>query len=296
MPHYDYLRDDQSFDGYMARMSGGPGRADTGAAGRDPVYVATDIEAEMNLHVYGERFCLLQVFDGNRPAVVDPFSVSIAKIRNFFEDPVVIKICYDAAADRSLLYKAHGILLKGIIDLKPAVEILGLAKQGLDSVLTEILGLEPETGKSRFQQYNWTRRPIRPDALDYALRDVLYLFRLKDELFARLEGAGKMADYLQENARREGIVPDVERLPGVFRTRRFERLPKSAQQEFHRIYDLRERLAERLDLPPHLVLAKDDLFALAAGTLAASALRRPGRVSESDFEALRRQIAAGGGS
>ncbi len=65
--------------------------------------MAADLEAEMNLHIYGEHFCLLQLYDGSRPAIVDPKSVSIDKIKAFLEDPAITKIFYDAASDRGLL-------------------------------------------------------------------------------------------------------------------------------------------------------------------------------------------------
>jgi ribonuclease D len=263
-----------------------------GAAGRPPV-VAADIEGESNLHHYGERFCLLQLYDGNRPAVVDPMSVSIEPIKSFLESESIGKLFYDAASDRTLLYKTHGILLRGTIDLKVAVELLDMEKQGLDSVLQEALGIDPPASKKKFQQYNWTKRPIAEEAVDYALRDVLYLFDLEEELFRRLEAAGKVDEFAAENARRDAIVPDLNRKPGVLRSRRFERLSKSRQRKFERLYGIREIYAERLDMPPNSVVANNDLFAVAAGKLALSDLRPNRRVPRKIFEELRTEMRRG---
>lgn len=266
---------------------------DSEASGGEPAStapIAADIEAELNLHVYGERFCLLQLFDGTRAAVVDPMSVSMDRIKSFLESPRIPKIFYDAASDRTLLYKSHRILLRGTVDLKVAVELLEMKKQGLDSVLESILGIEPPASKKRFQQYDWTKRPIRPEAIDYALRDVISLFRLRDELFARLAEAGLTGEFERENARRDEIVPDLNRKPGVLRSRRFERMSKGRQREFARLYEIRERYAERLDMPPNSVLSNNDLFSVAAGKLQLDDVRPNRRVPRREFDAMRREM------
>jgi ribonuclease D len=253
--------------------------------------VAVDIEAELNLHVYGERFCLLQIYTGKRAAAVDPFAVSIEAIKDFLESERIVKIVYDAASDRALMYKVHGILMRGLVDLKPAVELLGMRKQGLDSVLEETLGIDPPGSKKRFQQYNWTKRPIRPDAVDYALRDVIYLYDLRDELFKRLDALALREEYEQLNRQRQERVPQTDRKPGVFRSRRFERLPKDGRQEFERLYQIREGYAKRLDLPPNTVLSNNHLFALAAGKERIGALDPNRRVPAGIFEEMRSEMA-----
>lgn len=296
MQTYQHISDDSAFNRYLATAAsgreGGPTPPSLGSAEPKPV-IAADIEGESNLHHYGERFCLLQLYDGNRPAVVDPMSVSIDPIKSFLESASIGKLFYDAASDRTLLYKTHRILLRGTIDLKVAVELLDMKKQGLDSVLQEALGVEPPASKKKFQQYNWTKRPIAEEAIDYALRDVLSLFELEEELFRRLEAAGKVDEFAAENARRDAIVPDLNRKPGVLRSRRFERLSKRRQREFERLYKIREIYAERLDMPPNSVVANNDLFAMAAGTLALADLRPNRRVPGRIFEELRTEMRRG---
>ncbi len=294
---YNHITDDKAFDAYVDQLRSAGASPNSASAhgnglpdGHGALSMAVDLEAEMNLHIYGEHFCLLQLFDGKQAAVVDPYSVSVDKIGSFLEDDSITKIFYDAASDRNLLYKNHGILIHGILDLKPAVELLGLSKQGLDSVLEGVLGLEPVSGKSRFQKYDWTRRPIRSDAVDYALRDVLHLFALRDELLSRLEAAGKTAEFYKENSRREAIVPDLDRKPGMFRTRRFERMSDAAKAEFERIYNIRDTCAQQLNVPPHLVLSKDQLFDLAAGKLRADQLQRAPRIPANVFDALKQKL------
>lgn len=301
MSDYQHITEDGVFEEFLDSLSGGdtttapptdgdlPPDETIGEAELRPV--AADIEAELNLHHYGERFCLLQLYDGRRAAIVDPLSVSVERIKAFLESRRVPKLFYDAASDRTLLYKTHRILLRGTVDLKVAVELLEMKKQGLDSVLESTLGLEPPASKKKYQQYDWTRRPIRREAIEYALRDVLYLYRLRDELFRRLAEQGLSREFVEENARRDAIVPDLNRKPGVLRSRRYERLSKRRQREFARLYDIRERYAERLDLPPNSVLSNNDLFAVAAEKLSFADLRPNRRVPPAEFDAMRREMA-----
>ncbi len=281
MSTHTYVQNDDQFVACLERM-----RA------RGVQAIAMDLEGEFNLHVYGERFCLLQLFDGEEEVVVDPFTTSVQAIGKLLENPAIEKITYDSASDRLLLAKAHGIAMRSIVDLKPAVEILGLEKQDLKSVLAEMLGMRDAGSKKKFQQYNWTRRPVDPEALAYAARDVRHLFDLRDALFAKLEAAGGMDEYLEENRRRQEKEPDVDREPGLFRSNRFGRLRRDEKQEFRRLFEIRDRFARELDLPPNSVVANNDLFALATGQITPADLRGNRRLPDRALRAIRSEMEA----
>ncbi len=112
MGEFTYIKTDAQFGEFLERLSA-----------RGVETIAADIEVEFNLHVYGERFCLLQLYDGHEQVVVDPFTVSADAIKKLLENPVPGKITYDSASDRLLLAKSHGIAMAGIVDLRPAVEL-----------------------------------------------------------------------------------------------------------------------------------------------------------------------------
>ncbi len=61
--------------------------------------------------------------------------------------------------------------------------ILELERQVLDSVLSDTLGLEPVSGKSRYQRYDWTRRPIRRESLAKQLNLPSHMVLDKNQLF-----------------------------------------------------------------------------------------------------------------
>lgn len=252
--------------------------------------VAVDFEGEFNLHVYGERLCLLQIAHPDEEAVVDPFTTSNEALRGFLEDPQIRKITYDSSSDRLLLAKSRGLRLVSIQDLRPAVELLEFPKRDLGSVLETALGHRPAGSKKRFQQYNWTRRPLDPAAVEYALRDVRHLAALRDELFARLDKEGLLDEYRAENERLESIEPNLNRKPGVFRSATHKRLSPEQKREFQRLYDIRDRHARELDLPPNTVVANKELFALARGAMHASAITGNRRVPAERLERIRKEM------
>jgi len=236
-----------------------------------------DIEGEFNLHVYGERLCLIQVYDGAESRAIDPVGVDVPLLQEFFEDRTTLKIMYDSLSDQSLLFKTMRIRVHSILDLKPAVDLLEYEKRDLGSVLGKSLGIAIEK-KARFQQYNWTTRPLAEDAVEYALGDVEHLFRLKDHLLAELAEKSLLDLYLHKNLMVQSKAPDVDRKPRLFRSGQFRGLSPKAKTFFEQLYEIRDTYARELDLPPDMLIPKQQLFQLAAGSLEPAALRPNKRV------------------
>jgi ribonuclease D len=279
MSAYTYIADDSGMSHYLQRLKD-----------RDVREIALDIEGEFNLHVYGERFCLLQLFDGSEEVVVDPLTTSSTLIKELLENRNILKITYDSASDRVLLAKTHQILMNSILDLRPAVELLEYQKNDLKSVLEASIGVNEPGNKKRFQQYDWTRRPINAEAMEYALQDVRFLFPLKDFLLRRLYETGRLEPYILENTKRQDHPPEVDRKPGVFRSGRHRKLSRAQQREFQRIYDIRDRHARELDLPPNTVVANNHLFALVTGDITLASIRGNRRVPDERLEVIKREI------
>ena len=80
--------------------------------------VAMDFEGEFNLHVYGEHLCLIQLNDGERFFLIDPFTVSMEAIGSFLEDAAIEKIMFDCSSDTALMRKRYGVQVENITDLR----------------------------------------------------------------------------------------------------------------------------------------------------------------------------------
>ena len=224
--------------------------------------MAVDIEAESNLHAYGEKLCLIQIFDGVNQVIIDPFEMDDDAPRALFEDRSILKVMYDASSDLSLLRNTIDMGIKSILDLRPAVELLGYEKKDLHSVLAAELGVILER-KSRFQKHNWTRRPISLQAMEYALNDVAYLLQLKDAVWRKLYERELLDIFLLKNLQVQNKDYTRNTEDRYKRTRGYHSLRGAERTAFHRAFDVRDKHAIALDMPPHNVVGNGDLIRMA---------------------------------
>jgi len=243
--------------------------------------IALDLEGEFNLHVYGERLCLVQVYDGREAVIIDPLKMDPAALKPFFEDEKLLKVMWDASSDISLMVNGYDMTIKSILDLRPAADVLQLPKKDYASVLQELLGIETRK-KKKFQRYNWLRRPIDPEAIEYAVGDVLHIPELKRVLLERLSEVGGLEEFLHQNL----IVQnrDYKRRPGERhkKMKSYRHLRRNEKELLKRLFDLRDTHARRLNLPPHNVIENPDLLSLSRGNLQPEKLRFARRISEGD--------------
>jgi ribonuclease D len=230
--------------------------------------IAVDVEAELNLHCYGEHLCLIQIFDLENEIIIDPFKFKNGEgIKRLFEKRDLLKIMYDSLSDAALLEAAYGIKLHSVLDLRPAVALLKYPKQSLAHILSEELGNAPLNKKS-FQQYNWMRRPINKAAIEYAMGDVRYLFRLKDVLFDKLKNNGLLDTYILQNLMlQDGTNNKKVKLAKYEKAKGYHRLDKNQQEMFKEIFILRDAFAKKLDKPPDYVFSNVKLLELCKNNI-----------------------------
>jgi len=221
--------------------------------------IALDIEAESNLHAYGERLCLVQIFDGIHGIIIDPLNIDNDSIKLIFEDTNILKVMYDAGSDLSLLKNTYDIEIKSILDLRPAAEILEYEKKDLHSVIAFELGIFLEE-KRKYQKHNWINRPVAEQAITYALNDVMYLLALKDVILAKLYARKMLEPFLLKNLQIQnkdytrGPEDKYKKISG------YSRLRDEDKTVFRKVFDIRDKYARLCDLPAHNVIRKTDLI------------------------------------
>jgi ribonuclease D len=240
--------------------------------------IALDLEAELNLHAYGEKLCLVQIFDGANKVLVDPLDIDNQTLKAFFESRNILKIVYDASSDSSLLKNAYDIDLKSLLDLRPAVELLNYEKKDLHSVIAAELGVKLSS-KQKFQRHNWNRRPFDKEAIEYALNDVIYLFKLKDALFNKLYARNLFDVFILKNLQVQN--KDYARDPAdrYRKTKGYHSLTGEEKDVFRKIYDVREKYAKMCNMPAYNVIRREDLLDIARGEKHIDEIRFPNRLS-----------------
>ncbi|MDA3810864.1 MAG: ribonuclease D [Spirochaetaceae bacterium] len=223
--------------------------------------IAIDFEAEYNLHEYGERLCLIQIYDGKRFVIIDPFLLGTNELKQILENKNITKIFYDASSDKALVYKQYGIRINSILDLMDFVQLLELQKKGLDSVLDSVLNISVSK-KKQFQMHNWTIRPINNDALQYALSDVEYLFPLKDALLKKIINDNLYEDLLIKVINTDKEI-NMNTVPGVKKRKTYKSLSSNNKKIFDNIYTIRDKYAKKLNWPPNNEISNDNVLKLA---------------------------------
>ena len=251
--------------------------------------IALDIEAELFLHAYGEKLCLIQIFDGVKKILIDPFNIDNYTLKILFENKNVLKVMYDASSDLSLLKNIYNIEVKSILDLRPAVDLLDYDKKDLHSILAFELGVNLEK-KKKYQKHNWTRRPIDKGAINYALNDVIHLLKLKDAILKKLYTARLLDIFILKNLQIQG--KDYTRHPGnkYKRLRGYNSLTEYQKAVFQRVYDIRDKHAKRYNMPPHNIINNNSLINIVQDTKYIDEIRFPKRFGNDLIQSILHEL------
>jgi ribonuclease D len=237
--------------------------------------LAVDLEGENNLHAYGIRVCLLQLFDGERGYLVDPLAIENKDLlKELFEGAGWLAVMFDSANDLLALQHDLGTRPRSLCDLAVAASLLGL-RGGLHAHLgaAGALGAAPTQplsarAKDRFQKSNWLRRPFSKAMLDYAISDVTGLLDLADTMIAELEHKGLRDEFEMRNRaaldkeRTWNPLSNFPRIPG------FGRMNRENRTRAKVLWYAREYYARGHDLPPEAVASKPQLTAIVERGLA----------------------------
>lgn len=224
-----------------------------------------DLEAD-GFHRYPERTALLQVALPDASIhLLDPLALTdLAALGRALADPAVAVVLHSGAYDVRALDRDLGFRLRGLVDTSIAAQFCGLARTGLANVLAEILGLD--LPKSRqLQRMDWSRRPLPPEALDYAAGDVAHLLSLRRALEARLAELGRAAWADEECRRLEQVrhVPPEPPEQACLGLRGARELTDAGRAMLRALYVWREGEALRIGRPPYRVMSNEALLQLA---------------------------------
>lgn len=244
---------------------------------RNITTIAVDFEAEYNLHEYGEKLCLIQVFDGNNYFIIDPFLISKDEIIKTLEYHKIVKLFYGSESDKSLVFKQYGIKIKSVYDQKVLVDVLGLEEKSLDKIILRTLGININT-KRNYQLYNWTKRPLDEKAIQYALTDVQYLFRINTELVKLISFENKIND-LAIRLIRLNDKDDKVPTPRIYRSHEYRVLSDKEKNRFKIIMNIREDIAYEYNIPPTLLLDKEHMVSISKDLSVTSTLKSNKKVS-----------------
>lgn len=253
---------------------------------------ALDTESNSGF-VYRERLCLLQFNVEGGLWLIDLLALpgtpgDLDPIRPYLESERITTWLHGGEFDVGSLKRDYELTLGGVWDTQQAVSFLGWKKTGYAAAVESVCSVELDKG---YAHYDWGRRPIAPEALRYALEDVIYL----PEVAQALEREVEDADLEGEMAVANQVVMEATWGPpagteGIWRLKGVRRLDRRALERLVALWEWREAEAKFQDLPPGRLLNSKLLVALArrpvrsAGELRARGVR--GRLSRYEEDLL----------
>ncbi|MGH8273305.1 MAG: ribonuclease D [Gammaproteobacteria bacterium] len=232
------------------------------ALARVAPWLALDTEFVRD-RTYFPRPGLIQIATPEQTALVDPVQLkSLAPLEALLFDSDALKILHAASQDLELFVVLFNRVPQPLFDTQKAAALLDLAPQiGYAALAETLLGAPPGAALGR---YNWLKRPLAEQALEYAAEDVAHLGRMRDLLSARLETEGRTAEFAEamlQNADAERYRPHPER--AWKRIRAARKLDDTALSRLKPLAAWREEQAMREDRPRQWILRDNALAALA---------------------------------
>lgn len=212
------------------------------------------------MFVYREQVCLLQVNAGGALFVIDPLALGVTAEQTLAApSPALSSLAAPLAKtdrplwvhggeyDAAVLRRDFGFVLGGLFDTQQAASLLGWTKTGYGALAQEICGV---TLSKKYATYDWATRPLLPEALEYAVDDVVYLPVIAEAL----REAVRKADIEDEVAVANAVVAaatwttqfDPERM---WRMKEIEALDDNGLRALVKLYAWRNQAAFDENLP-----------------------------------------------
>jgi ribonuclease D len=139
---------------------------------------------------YRAELCLIQVATVDYAACVDPLTLpSLAGLIPSLIADRPVKVMHASRQDVEVLFPVTG-LVRPIFDTQIAAALTGMPAQiGYGELVRRALGTDLAKSHTRT---DWSKRPLSPEQVEYALDDVRYLLPLKTHLEERLEKLGRL--------------------------------------------------------------------------------------------------------
>jgi ribonuclease D len=225
-------------------------------------YVAVDTEF-MRETTFWPKLCLIQMAGPEDEALVDPMAKTL-DLKPFFDlmaNEGVVKVFHAARQDVEIVWSEAALLPRPIFDTQVAAMVCGFGDSVSYVNLVKKVMDEDLDKSSRFT--DWSRRPLSPPQLTYALGDVTHLRGVYLHLKAELERENRIGWLDEEMA----ILTD----PGTYEVqpehawKRLKARVKSrrAMAVLMELAEWREKLAQSADVPRQRIMKDEALYDIA---------------------------------
>lgn len=144
---------------------------------KDGDFISIDTEF-IREKTYYPQLCLIQIATANKAVIIDPLSkdLDLSPLANILHNANIVKVFHSAKQDLEILYLHNKRLPSNIFDTQIASSFcdLGLSV-GYESLVLELLNIQIDKS-SRIS--DWSKRPLSNKQIEYALGDVIHLYKI----------------------------------------------------------------------------------------------------------------------
>ncbi len=225
-------------------------------------HIAIDTESN-SFHAYFNRVCLIQVSTSEEDYIIDPLSVGdIQAFGDVLSNPEVEKIFHAAPNDIAGLKRDFNFVVRNVFDTSVAAKILGYSQLGLAAILQEHFGISLN---KKWQRYDWGKRPLKEEQIQYARFDTHFLIALRHKLVCELQTKQLLDTALlafeklctQQITKKNFRPGDFLHIYGA------KSLDVAGKRVLKALYLFREKEARRRDRAPFRVLTNETLLKIA---------------------------------
>lgn len=222
-----------------------------------------DVESD-GFHSYAGRVCIVTLSSEARNVVVDTLALGheTARLGRLVGLPGTACLLHSGHNDVLALKREFEFNFGLIHDTSVAAMLLGFTHTGLSALCESFLGFPLA---KELQRYDWSRRPMQPEHMNYLINDTRHLFALTDLMLAKVREQDLVDEYEIECRAVAASVP-VER---EFDPERFRRIRGALELDdigrgvLRALYEWRNQAAKSLDRAAFRVVSDGSLLDLA---------------------------------
>ncbi len=229
----------------------------------DEPFVTVDTEF-MRDRTYWPQLCLVQVGTSRDAVAIDALAegIDLEPLYRLMADERILKVFHAPRQDLEIFHHLSGRLPRPLFDTQLAAMVLGYGDEvGYEALVRQVAGANLDK-TSRFT--DWSRRPLTPRQIDYALGDVTHLRVIYERFRDRLAERGRSRwvdeelEALLDPTLYEQVPEDMwRRLKVRTRDPRFLAVLQA-------VAAWREREAQRRDQPRNRIMRDDVLLDVVA--------------------------------
>ncbi len=224
--------------------------------------LGVDTESD-SYYSYQDRVCIIQISTDTDDYIIDTIAIhKMEPLKTVFENEHIEKIFHDGTNDITGLKADFGFHCRNIFDTAIAWRMISGELKGLAYLLELHFGV---SHNKKYQKWDWRRRPLTKEQLEYAQIDTHYLIRLRNLLYKKLEARNLLRQFKESTRNLEWLkkTPKKFNPNGFWRLKGVQNLDRESIDVLKALYRYRERTAQRLNKASFRVINGEAMIRLA---------------------------------